>query len=477
MSKQDTFGLEVSRGFAAKLVLAMVGFAGSIIFARYLGPVAYGAFHVVVAAANILDNPLTGFGAACKKRISESETSNDEVLGAGLFVAFSGGVLIALSVVFVGPYLDLIEINGGYGYIAIILLGVSLFKIVQPMLDGIGEFGTAVILDALRSIFTIPLQIAFVFLGWGVAGMVYGLTVGSLMTVPVSLYVLGVRPSIPKRETLRNLWSFARFSIPSDFVGAAYGRIDILLLGAILGTGAAGQYQIAYQLVLPGAFLAMVMGSGLFAEVSSRVSHGESAEQEVTNNIAFASLLAIPLFFGALAMPEAIIVTVFGSNYKPATTLLIGLGVFQILSTQTGQISAVISGYDRPDLNLKITAATLATNLVFGVVLVYQIGMVGVVIATIIAEATKYVLLNCYARRYVSYSMFPEPVRHQFLAGVSMFFAVETLHRWWGVQSVIDLLGLVGTGAAVYGVLLVALSDIFRVTARGILLDAAERYL
>jgi O-antigen/teichoic acid export membrane protein len=476
MSQQNAFGLEVSRGFVAKLALAAIGFIGSVIFARYLGPVAYGAFHVVVAAANILDNPITGFGAACKKRISETGFENDEVLGAGILVAVLGSSLIAAMTVLVGPLVGFSDISNVYVYTGIVVIGLSTFKIIQPMIDGIGEFGTSVILDALRSFLTIPLQLTLVFLGWGVAGMVYGLTIGSLLTVPVSLYVLRTWPTTPTRETLGSLWSFAKFSIPNQFVGAAYSRIDILLLGAILGSGASGQYRIAYQLVLPGAFIAMVMHSGLFAEVSSRVSKGESATQKVTNNISFASIFAIPMFFGALAMPEDIVVTIFGAEYRPAATLLVGLSVFQILSTQTGQISAIISGYDRPDLNLRITIATLVVNLIFGVALVYEMGIVGVVIATVIAETVKYVLLTLYTRQFVSYSIIPKPVRYQFFAGGAMFLAVEFLHRWWGVRSAIDLFALVGIGAIIYGLLLMALSEIFLVTARGILSDAAERY-
>jgi len=36
------FGLEVTRGVLAKFLMAIIGFAGTIIFARILGPVALG---------------------------------------------------------------------------------------------------------------------------------------------------------------------------------------------------------------------------------------------------------------------------------------------------------------------------------------------------------------------------------------------------------------------------------------------------
>ena len=476
MSRTGSFGLEVSKGFVAKVLLMLVGFAGSIVFARILGPAGYGAYHVVVALANILDNPITGLGVACKKRISEHGHDAGAILTIGLVATAGIGLTIVTVVLTVGPRLDYFDIENGPLYAAIVLFGVVFFKVLQPMVAGRGQFGTAVFLDSIRSVFTIPLQLLLVILGLGVSGMVYGLTVASLLTVPLALYVLDVRPAIPDRETVRSIWSYARFSVPSNFVGTTYSRIDILLLGAILSSGASGQYKIAMQLVLPGALVSMVMGSGLFAEVSSLSSQGEKVAQQVTNNVAFASVFAIPLFFGALAMPESIVVTVFGSEYRAAATFLIGLGVYQILESQSKQIGSVLDGLDRPDLKLYIMGVTLTVNIILGVALIYQVGAIGVVIATVIAEAVKLVSMTYFARQHVKYDIFPNPVRYQFLAAIGMFVVVELLYRWWGVSSWFDLLAIVGIGAVIYGVALASLSDIFMHTAKSILADAREQY-
>jgi len=476
MSRAGSFGLEVSKGFLGKVLLMLVGFAGSIVFARVLGPVGYGAFHVVVALANVLDNPITGLGTACKKRISEHGQDAGAILTIGLVATSGLGLLVGGLILLVGPHLDYFEIENGPLYVAVAFFGIIFFKVVQPMVAGRGQFGTAVFLDSIRSFFTIPLQLALVLLGWGVTGMIAGLTVASLATVPIALYVLDVRPAMPDRETVRNIWEYAKFSVPSNFIGTAYGKVDILLLGAILGTGASGQYKIAMQLVLPGATLSMVMGSGLFAEVSSLASRDEEVAQQVTNNVAFASVLAIPLFFGALAMPESIVVTVFGSEYRPAAILLVGLAAYQILQTQSAQIMSVLEGLDHPDLKMYIVAVTLVTNVILGVILVRRFGAVGIVIATIVAEALKFSWVTYLARRHVTYEIFPTPVRHQFVAAIGMFAVVELLHRWLGVSSWFELLAIVGVGAVVYGTVLVSLSDIFMHTAKSILSDARKQY-
>ncbi|UIP01056.1 polysaccharide biosynthesis C-terminal domain-containing protein [Halobaculum sp. CBA1158] len=467
----------MSKGLVAKISLAVIGFLGSIVFARTLGPVGYGAFSVLVSVANILDNPVRGLGTACQKYIAEEGRSDGEILTIGLVgTTVLGGIVVA-GLLIVGPRINYFDIENGPYYVAVVFVGLIFFKTLQPMVSGQGKFGTAVFLDSLRSLFTIPLQVALVLLGWGVGGMIYGLTAASLLTVPFSLRVLGVRPQLPSKQTVEDILSYSKYSISSSFVGSAYGQLDILLLGAVIGSGASGQYRIALQLALPGALLSMVMGSGLLAEVSSLASRGEEVAQQVTNNVSFTSLFAIPLFFGALAMPESIIVTVFGEAYRDAVPLLIGLAVYQILKTQSVQISSVLEGFGRPDLMLYLSTVTLVVNLGLGVLLIFQMGALGVVLATIVAEGTKLVLMTYYARREIPYNPFPPAIRYQVVAGVGMFLIIDLLHGFWGVSSWFELLGLVGVGAVLYGLFLVSLSDIFMDTARTIISDAQEQYL
>lgn len=477
MSRRGSFGLEVSKGFVARVILLTVGFLGSIIFARTLGPAGYGAYQVLMGAANLLDNPIRGLGTACKKRISEQGQDNGEVLTMGIVgTGFLGAGIAGLVLIF-GPYFDIFDIQNAPFLISIILFGVIFFKILQTMVSGTGQFGTSIILDMIRSIFTIPLQLFLIWMGLGVVGMVYGIATASVAMIPISLYTLNTRPSMPSRQTVRDVLSYAKFSMPASLVGSTLGRLDVLLLGAVLGSSASGQYKIALQLSLPATFFSMVMGSGLFAEVSSTKSRGEKVNQQVTNNVGFASLLAIPIFFGALAMPESIIVTVFGSEYRSAAPLLIGLTLYQIIRTQVTQISSVIEGINRPDLILYISTVTLVVNIVLGVTLVYQLGIIGVVAATVVAEGTRFGIISMIARREVAYNPLPRPIIYEIMAGGLMFIIVSLIHSWMGVSSWFELLVLISIGGITYALVLVSLSDIFLNTAKEILSDAHAQYL
>lgn len=468
------FGLEISKGVLAKITMAAIGFVGAIIFARVLGPGGYGAFYLVVTLVNVLDNPVTGWANACKKRLSEKAFPTDEALSTGLIGVLVNTVVVVPAMALLLFFTDIFEIQQLFVPFAVLFGAISLFAATNRMLSGRANFASADWSDTLRSVFTFPLQLALVLAGFGAAGMVYGLAGATLLTIPYVLYRLDVRPSLPSRETVRSIWEYARYSIPSGFVGTTQSRVDILILGALLAsTSAVGYYETALKLTIAATFITDSMSIGLMARVSNLHSRGESVSRDVNNSLSYTSLLAIPVFFGALAIPEALVVTVYGAEFRPAGPFLVGLALYQVLYTQVEQLGSVVAGLDRPRRVLVASGASLAVNAILGIVLFYVVGPIGVVGATIVAEALKYVVLGGTVKRALpDVVMVPRPLRHQALAGGLMFVVVDRAHSLVDVSSAIHLVALVGVGAIVYGTVLGAISTEHRTTAVGILRDA-----
>jgi O-antigen/teichoic acid export membrane protein len=303
--------------------------------------------------------------------------------------------------------------------------------------------------------------------------MAYGLSLATMLTVPVTHYFLRMRPSLPDRETFHQLWSFARHSTVSATLGQVYSRLDILLLGALLTPAAAGQYEVALKLTMPAILVSDVMRDGLVVRVSNLQSKGEAVGADVTNALSFASVLAIPLFAGATVLSQPLVVTVYGPEYAEASTLLIGLGLYRVFVTQSGPLSETLNGIDRPDINVRIAAGTLALNVVLGVALTLHIGAVGVVIATVIAEGLKYAATGIAVSRLVEdVTLLPSTLLEQVGAAVGMAAAVFLVRDAVGIQSWLTLLAVVGLGVAIYGFVLLVLSEQLRHTVLNILSDA-----
>lgn len=474
-ASEADFGLEISKGVVAKFAMAVIGFAGSVVFARVLGPSGYGSFYVILTLVNVLDNPVTGWGDACKKRISEAGFPTSEALGSGLIGATVIPIAVIPAVYIFNKYTNVYELSELVVPFSILFISMCFFVVTNRILSARSNFSAAEWADTLRSLFTTPLQLVFVLFGMGVTGMVYGLTIATTLTVPYVLYKIDVKPSLPSRSSLAEITSYAKFSIPNGFIGTAKSRVDILLLGALISSSAVGNYQVSMQLTMAGTFIGSAISPGLMARVSNNWSQNNSLEviTDVTNSLGYASILAIPIFFGTIAMPNDLVVTVFGSQYSGVGSVLVGLALFRVLSMQSSQLKSAIAGLDRPDINTRIGAVILILNIILGYILLLEYGILGVVLATVLSEVIQYAMLSYTIKQYFPrIPLFSSPLRCQLAAGSLMFVVVELLHSvigvaWWG-----ELLGLIGLGGIVYFMALTVFSESFRVTVKGVLSDA-----
>ncbi|EMA69042.1 polysaccharide biosynthesis protein [Halorubrum aidingense JCM 13560] len=474
-AREADFGLEISKGVLAKFAMAAIGFSGSVVFARVLGPSGYGAFYVIQTLVTVLDNPVTGWGDACKKRISETGFPTSEALGSGILGATVFPIVI-LPLVYLGNRVTgLYDLSGLFIPFCTLFVGICCFAVTNRILSARANFSAAEWADTVRSLLTTPLQLFLVFIGLETAGMVYGLAIATILTIPYVMYQIGIKPELPSLKAVSSIFSFAKYSIPNGFIGTAQSRMDILLLGAVLSSAAVGDYQVSMQLTMIGAFLGSVAAGGLMARVSDNWSQNDSHAiiEDLTNSLGYASVLAIPIFFGASAMPGDLIVTIFGAQYSGVGTVLVGLALFRVLATQTSQLRSTISGLDQPQINTQIGTVVLVLNLGLGYLLLLEYGILGVIAATIVSEIVKYTALAYAVKQYLpEVSLLNRPLRSQLLSGMVMFVVVESAHSaigvsWWG-----DLTVLIGLGGIIYFTVLTAISESFRVTVKGVLSDA-----
>lgn len=466
-------GWEAIKGLLASLVQAAFGFAGTILFARILGPVSFGGFYFVLSIIFLVNRPIWGFGRSVKKRFSEEDAPKGELVAS--IVVFNVVLIALTAVVLFGTDVLAGRTNlQSPNVVFVVLLGSMVFFFpFQMMVEAAGSPARATWIDTLRSVFTFPLQLGFVLAGFDAAGMGYGLAAATLLTIPLTYYSIGVRPAMPTMETFRSIWEFARYSIPSTFVGKAYDRFDVILLGAVLGTGIAGHYEVANKLTLPAMFLTGAISSGLMPKISNLDSRTEDPTTDVSNALSYTSILAIPMFFGVLAMPKRLVVTAFTAEYTAAAPYLVGLALYRVIASQRRVYRSTIAGLDMPRVNFRASVLTLGVNVVLGVALVFAIGGIGVVIATVVAESVQYLWLTYVIKRELpDVTVLPRTLLEQVGVGAVMFLAVSLLADVLVLDSILTVGVVVGAGAAVYGTVLFAVSRDLRVTVRGVYLDA-----
>ncbi|WP_154269729.1 MULTISPECIES: oligosaccharide flippase family protein [Haloferax] len=464
---------ETSLGALAKTATLLLAFGGTIIFGRILGPTGYGGFYLMLSLAQIAQQGSNGWAIAGTKRFSEdiSKEQRREVVGAGLLGALVVVCIGALVATAFSSRLDsYIGIDGALGPFLALLVGISFYTTLEHLTAGRGLVSVTNWGETFQTLFAFPLQLALVLLGFGVVGMGYGYALGYLLVIPLFLYYIDILPALPSRAVVRRIWDFARYSIPSSFLGRIYTRMDVLLIGLLVGQAAAGYYEAAYRISIPASFIAAVAAPAVMARTSEKSSKGDSVSEDLHNTLSYSAIVAIPIFFGALVLSRNLVVTLYGPAYADAALLLIGLTFYRVIRTQTRILLEFIQGINRPDFVLKLESVAVVVNIVLGVLLTLEFGPIGVVIATILAESIRYVGFIVVVRNWVVLrDLLPTQLAQQSLAGAVMALAVGLLvdtfpiHSWW------ELTIVVGVGGLLYGCVLLAISVQHRQLVREVL--------
>jgi O-antigen/teichoic acid export membrane protein len=463
-------GGQVAKTLLARVGLAAFGFVGTIVFARVLGPTAFGGYYLLYTVVQIADRPFRGWTSAVEKRYSEAGAPQREILGSVVVFNLTGLlVTVPLALLFRSRLAAFTGVEGAALLFLLLLGAEAFFHPLDQLVAAKGRVAIANYVDGLRSVLTLGLQLMFVAAGLEVAGMVYGLAGATLASIAVDLYIVGQTPSVPSVRSLRSIAEFARYSVPTSIVGQTYNRLDTLLLGLVLTPAVAGEYEVALKLTVPAVFVSNSIQQAMFPKVSNLHSQGKEVAADIANSKAFASILSIPLLFGALALSERVIVTAYGPEYRSAAVLLIGLALYRVVNTQAQIHIRTLEAIDRPETVLRASAVALAVNVPLGYALVLRHGAVGVVAATVVAETLRYVVLVLATRWVIDDGFVPTEFLRQTVAGAVMFGAVLSVKPLIEVWSWLVLLVVVGFGAVVYSLVLAALSRKLRVTIRDVL--------
>ncbi|GAB7013711.1 oligosaccharide flippase family protein [Halolamina salina] len=468
---------EATKATLAKFAMAAIGFAGNIYFARELGPNRIGGFYLFVAVAAFLGRPMAGMGAAVQKRASEAGTSMAESVGAlGLFGAAWFVIVTAGTIIGRGWLQSYTGIDSVALFLVLYFATEMLFGTFVPVLQARGQIGFSNGMDALRSYIGIPIQLVLVTLGFGVPGLIVGLIAANVIAVPIAVRELGTALEKPSKRLVARVADYARFSVPNAVVGTAYGRFDTFLLGALLSQAVVGDYGVAARMTLPAIYVASSVSATTFVRVSEGHSRDEAVHEDVTNSLAFASVLSVPLFFGGAVVATPLVNVVYGSEYAGAAAFLVLLGLQRIFQSQTQALLKIVDGLNRPDYSLKLSAVALGINVPLGIVLVQRIGGVGVVIATVLVELFRYLgAWRFVAREVPEASVLTTTFLKQLLAGVVMGSVVYFLREWIDLVQPIELAILLTFGAVTYGCVLLLISQRVRATATEVALLTQRR--
>lgn len=397
--------------FLARILSGAAGFAIIAAYTRLLDPHQFGELALVLAGVGFCgmllgDTPTL----ALLRFLPENSAAARATLLWGLLLPFAAICVLAMAAFAVAApahwRLPLV-------IAAALVLTTLLHKFQLATAQGGLKPGQYALLGGLESILDMVFGIAFVWLGYGIAGALAGTTLGLAITLVLNWRGWWVGRSFYDSALARQ---FLRFGLPlmaSGLFGWLATFADRWLLGFFVGTNETGLYAAGYdlQMNLLGVPLMVMQLAGYPLTITALSERGAQAAQEQLRAVgSFMLLIMLPEAVGLVMIGPLLVGVFLGAEYRP-----LALALLPILVTATvlkSLISYLSYGFflaSRTGVTLITIAAAAAVDLVLNFVLIPHYGPWGAAIASLAGFGAGFVVAAAMMRKVFAFPL-PDPM-------------------------------------------------------------------
>ncbi|MFO1147632.1 MAG: lipopolysaccharide biosynthesis protein [Alsobacter sp.] len=322
---------------ASFLANAAANFALGLVLARALGPAAFGAFALALAAAGALTVPAVEWLRHAATRFTRREPGPEaEAVRATLDAAMAGMALLLLATALVVAFALPATLAAASARLllpaAVLTASGAFFDVHAALARALGRSGLYALLVAGRSLVVVG-TMAVTGLLTAEPGIVVdaGAAASLLALACARLALRSSRAGLPRAEFARGL-SFARYGLPLVAAGA------VALLQAFLnrssvaghaGLAAAGQFALAWDLMIR---ILAAMGTAadvLLLPVAVHAAHTDgpdAARRQVARNAVLVWAALLPAAAGLAAIMPVVEPWLVGPDFRgPFGTLSLAL--------------------------------------------------------------------------------------------------------------------------------------------------------
>src|SRR6266851_4981615 len=346
----------VSWSVSSSLIGELIRFVRSVVLARLLVPEDFGLFGMALTIVAAM-NALTTLGLDRTIVANKFETRDelkahlDTVWSVELIRSLVIALLISASAFpmsrFYGqaqlhviiPVLGLISLVQGFQNIGLALLRKEI------------SFARIFWYELATNVTGITLTVALAVVMRNVWALVIGLLLTAALGTILSYIFHSYRPRFAfEKIALRGALNLGKFSLVIAVASYVTTMADNVMVGRLLGTGALGNYSLAYNVAsAPISVLVFSLGKVLFpayAEITAQ--HLKRLEQAFTKVFSICSLILLTITVPFFLLAGEIIQLFFGSRWTSAGTVLRVLALAIPLRGLTLIIGTVFFGLNRP---------------------------------------------------------------------------------------------------------------------------------
>ncbi len=399
-------GAAVARGGAANLVGALVygasNFALLIVLNRGLGIERAGVVVVAIAVFNVAAVVCAlGASTGLVRTISRLRATDEPervpaTLRAALVpVAVLSGVVAVTLWVFAGALTSVIAEGSRTAETASVLRAMVPFLPFAALhfvvIQGTRGFDTMLPLVTIERVgraLALPLVVGLVALAGGgprpvgaawaatnVVGLAFSAT--SMRRRTRRLLAHSGRPAAPlDRRTRREFWAFTAPRAVGQTSEVAINWFDTILVGAILGTTAAGIYASGTRYLQPGMFASEALMQVSSPRLSGLMATGDTLEASRLAQLVggWQTVVIWPIYLLVLAFPHPLL-ALFGEEVVAATDALRWLSLAMLVTIPLGPAAAVVLMGGRSRQAMLNTLVALSVNIGGNLLLVERYGI------------------------------------------------------------------------------------------------------
>lgn len=409
----------------SRLVIILISIVFAPLLVRLLGFGIYGTYATLIAMFDLLMIPVSsGVNSGVRKYISEGRNADrwqSYVFAYYFRLALVLALLAALALV-VSAAAGLIAWVYEPSYtpyvylLAVLVIAAQLREytrrtIMGLQLEHIGEPLNVV----FRGVFAFS-AIAFVVLGFGLAGVFVSQIIASLLVFTIAIVLVSRRLSpttlierLPSEYPTTEMFVFNYKTVIYIFLLTSLYKVDQMMVAAFAGSTQAGYYRAALVLVgflwfLPRSFQSLMIQSTSDHWANDRIDVIEELATRATRYVLLVSLL---LAIGLGALAPVFVPLYYGPDSIPAIQPLlillpgtVGFAIARPLLTIT---------HAKGDMRVLIaaTGGAAGLNLVLNALLIPLYGMIGAAFATTIGYGSL-PLFQVYGARYIGYHPFSD---------------------------------------------------------------------
>ncbi|MFS0788582.1 oligosaccharide flippase family protein [Shouchella sp. 1P09AA] len=396
---------------------AIVGFLGIAIYSRILSPEQYGQFALIFANAAIVNAVVFEWLKVSVLRMQKQRDVGETTYYMTIKVAFIALIVISF---LIGIALMLFSNFLSPSFLLLVLLlswcqswyqlNLSLLRAeLNPM--GYGKMAF------IRAITGLLFATLLITLDYGAFGLVVGLIIGLLLAVvPMNFKRWGVFVK-PAQVNSTLLKQFAGYGLPLTItllLGIIIHHSDRLIIHAMVGVEATGQYAIAYDLTEQSIFTLMLIINLAAFPIAVRAleNRGEqAAKAQVRKNTRLLLGVGIPATIGFILLKDVMATVFLGAAFQETAIVLIPYIAIGALLKGMKLYAVDIVFHLTKQTKLQVIPVLVAAtvNVALTIILIPSYGLEGAAMATVVAYA--FAIISSWLLLMKQQTTIPFPVK------------------------------------------------------------------